>query len=165
MFLSLGVLSHAETTANAQIKRKLKLELNALQTDLSSATKEIAALRKDKSLLERNLSDLEVWGVAQEQEKLHYYNEAKNLSISVNLIEEQLEKEKKRNAEALARYQRFKKIVSIIFASFLTLLYINYGSKLVSAVSPYLGPYGILLPYVGPVGVFGLGYLLAYIFL
>lgn len=158
-----GSLCSAEPGVNLQIKNKLIVELKELQKDLSSASKEITKLNKDKAALELSLRDMEAWGNTQEEEKTQYYEEAFLFQSRAEAAESSLDKEKKNNLKVLEKYHKIKTIMALIFAGFLTIIYINYGAKLVSAFSPLLGPYSILLPYLGPIAVFALGYFTVFI--
>jgi hypothetical protein len=164
IFLALLLTSTAlgDTGLNRQLKEKLKIEVKGLQTEIVSASKDIARLKTDKAALELTLHNMEDWGNSQEVAKLQYYEDAGKLEDQLNKASTALVNEKKRNEEMLVRYRRLKKIMSCLTGGLLTALYVSFGARIIALISPALGPWGFALRYLGPIAVFGLGYLLAF---
>lgn len=159
--LLLTATASGDPGLNRQLKEKLKVEVRGLQTEITSASRDIVRLKADKAALELTLHNMEEWGNSQEAAKLQYYEDAEKLEEQVNKASAALINEKKRNEEMLVRYQRLKKIMGCLTGALLTALYVSFGTRIIAIISPALGPWGLVLRYLGPVAVFGLGYLLA----
>lgn len=149
-----------EASVNKEIKRKLQLEIRGMQRDIANASKDIAKLHQDKADVEKALHEMETWGNLQEEAKLQHYQDAAAFEKQAAAASLALQQEEKSNADMLARYHKLKKIMGAIAGSVLVFIYLTYGSKAVSLLLPILGPWGFALRYLGPVAVFGLGYLL-----
>ena len=153
-----------DTNVNAQIKKKLHAEVKSLQADITSASKEISKLRKEKTVILKNLQDMEAWGNEQEEDKFEYYESAKQLEQKADEALAGLEKEKQASKDMQERYRFIKKLMGYLAGAALVLVYLMYGSKLVALIAPALGPWGFALQYVGPPAVFGLGYFAVQLF-
>ena len=111
--------------ANALIKSKLKTEADGLQRDLVKLNMSVAALKKDKLDISRQLQDMQGWGNSQQAEKLHYYELANKFKESLGDTEILLADEKKNSLATIEKYHRVKKIMSLLAGGFLVLLYFD----------------------------------------
>jgi phage shock protein A len=100
-----------DTNVNAQIKKKLHAEVKSLQADITSASKEISKLRKEKTAILKNLQDMEAWGNEQEEDKFEYYESAKQLEQKADEALAGLEKEKQASKDMQERYRFIKKLM------------------------------------------------------
>jgi hypothetical protein len=163
-FFIFNCLSIAGTSkqANAEIKRKLLIELGALQADLTSADAVVKELQSDKVHMRYNLQAMENWGIAQQEEKDKYYAEALDAESRIAVVQRQVDLEKVRQVELIAKYKKARQVLSYICGAFFLCLYLNFGAPILRAMSGLLGGYALLASFAAPALSFALGYTLIY---
>jgi len=155
-------LSATPESLNSIIKKKLQIELIGLKKELSTASDITSKLYEDKAVIGDNLKAMEAWGIAQQDEKLAYYNETsevrKQLADSITKIDEI----KKKQIIVIKKYHRIKSVMCYLAGVLMVLLYFSLSSNLTSLLSLLPTTWTLILPIAGPVGSFSVGYLAVY---
>lgn len=141
---------------NQEVKRKIQWEIKGMQNDMLQLDITMRNLKEDKLEIQRALDNVKEWGIAQQKEKLEYYNNATQLSDQLSSANTKLLDSEKVQQELRERYQRIKRMLSYTAGALLFLLFIRFGNL----IAPLAGAYGPIVVIGGPFAAFTLGYLL-----
>lgn len=151
---------------NAELKYKLFSEISLLEKTMLEAKGEISQLSQDKINIDTQLKQMEEWGKTQEEQKNDYYTQVLEGNQKISEVQALVDTEKEKSKVTLLRYHRAKSILGYIFGFLLAFVYVQLGAQLVtSLLSVAVGPWAILLRFLGPVAAFGAGYLVVNILL
>lgn len=166
LFASMFAFSNslaAPENLNSVIKKKLQAELVELKQDISTASNITAKLHEDKAVIGDNLKAMEAWGIAQQNEKLAYYNETSDTRKQLADSAAKIEEIKKKQIVIIEKYHKIKSVMCYLAGVLMVLLYFSLGASLVSSLSMLPTAWTLILPIAGPVGSFGIGYLAVYL--
>jgi hypothetical protein len=147
------------------IRKGIEAGLVSLETNLSKAQSGIARLKQDKATLQVNLENMRNWGIAEQEEKLEYYNTGLEARQQLAEAKDQLTLKEHEHAAMVEKYHTLKRIACYVAGALFAALYLQLGAG-VLAVAGALTANPIFFwvaKLLGPVAAFGLGYLLAYL--
>jgi hypothetical protein len=145
------------TGLNASEKISITSELLELRGELTQASARIAQLRKDKHTIEESFKNLEDWANNQQIEKIQIYEENNEIRNLLASAEQRVVNEKVEHKKTSDKYDRIKSVMGYLAGAFLALLYIKFGSSIVS-VFAITGPWGPIIHLLGPLGAFAAGH-------
>jgi hypothetical protein len=162
IFLILSVLMLSEESSIAQpadIRQVLIEDVKAMQNDLIEANGKIIRIKQDKVNIENDLKSMEQWGLNEQAEKFKYYEENLEIKEQLASADAKIDAEKKAHLKTIDKYNRIKSFMGYLAGAFLALLYVKFGSSIVSVLA-LAGPWGPVIHLLGPFGAFAAGYIL-----
>ena len=159
-----AVDSSSKRSFNSELKRKLSFELSNLEISLLEAKNEIAQLREDKVHIDTDLKNMESWGKGEQEQKNEYYTRTLEATQQIADTQARVDLEKQKGKATVLRYHRVKSLLGYIFGLLLVFVYVQIGAPLINVLlTTFTGPWGYVIRFLGPVVVFGLGYIAVYI--
>jgi hypothetical protein len=160
--LNFTAFADTEKPLSVEAKKKISLELSALQNDLDSIKGLVWELRADKLNMKYTLEAMENWGVSQQEDKDKYYAESLEAEVKVASVQRQVDLEKANKVELLAKYRRVKQVLSYICGALFLCLYLNFGAPILRTISSLTMGWGVVLGFATPMLAFVAGYVLIY---
>jgi hypothetical protein len=161
-FIYITSASLCAKTSSSSAKQKIAEELAFLQQDLQLADALVRELQQDNLKLQQSFQSLESWGIAQQEEKERYYEELTSFENELSEAKHQVDIEKNKQKDLLAKYHRVRKIFGYICGGLLLFLYLSVGAPIVKNLSVVFGAWSPVALIASPVLAFWAGYLAIY---
>ncbi len=146
------------------IKQQIVEELLELKKDLNNAKTQLDSLILNNQQIKAALTDMENWGLLQQEEKERYYNQAIDAAAESSSVRAQLDQEKALRAKMAVNYARVKNIMGCLFGALIFIFVLKLNNSFLGSVTTTAIPQLRLLGFVAPVAGFALGYILVYLY-
>ena len=146
----------SKSSYNQEVKKKIQWEIKGMQNDMLQLDITMRNLKQDKLEVQKELDSMRAWGIAQQKEKLEYYDNATKLSDQLDAANTKLLASEETQKALDRKYHRIRSILCYAVGCLLFVLFLRFGNIIV----PLLGAYGPILAIGGPFASFGVGYFL-----
>jgi hypothetical protein len=162
LFLILCLSSVASAKPNLAVKQKVVEELELLTQDLQVADSLVRELQQDNLKVQQSLKDVESWGVAQQEEKEKYYEEALSFENRLAESRRQIDLEKLKQKELTDKYRQVKQTFGYICGGLFAFLYLTVLAPGIKNFLTVFGAWSPVISILSPLIAFGAGYFLIY---